>query len=83
MAGAAALKLGPIRQVTAGSPYLSEDAVALGRLVAALKPDALKLLRPTDARGAVMSTPEWETNVEQAAPNTRVTHLGVQLRSRR
>jgi hypothetical protein len=74
VAGAAALKLGTIRQITAGSPYLSEDAVALGRLVAALKPDALKLLRPTDALGAVMSTPEWEKNVEQAAPNTRVTH---------
>ncbi len=73
-AAAETLKLGRIRQLTAGAPYLSEDAQALGRLIAALKPEALKLLRPTDALGAVMSTQEWENNVEWVAPNTQVTH---------
>ena len=55
--------IGPVRHLSAGSPYLTEDASPLRRLVARLQPESLSVLRPHDHQGVPMSLSAWERAV--------------------
>lgn len=59
--------LRPIRRLSAGSPYASEDAGPLQRLVGELEPAKVEVLRPQDALGLPMSAPDWEHAVTSIA----------------
>ncbi len=55
--------IGPVRRLSVGSPYLTEDAGPLRRLVDRLQPQTLAVLRPHDHQGVPMSVPAWERAV--------------------
>jgi len=52
-----------VQRLSVGSPYLTEDAAPLLRLIRALSPAEVRVMRPVDHRKEAMSTKRWEETI--------------------